>query len=298
MIATIRDFADPDADWAVGLLFDWDPGLPREAWRRIVMAQAAPMRRAIVAERDGERIGFGGVNDPEGLAYPLISVVAAAVKQSRGLGARMLAELLPLVDGADAGSGMPDHDQASLAIARHWGFEVLGHGIDSVLDLTAPQPAPDLPDGLATRIVPGVDAATSGPDVDAFLAQVGDFPEAEIYGARITNGILLQTAPDLVWVLIVDAEGVLAGCSLMPTAQGPWFIGFTGSAPRARGRGLARAAKQASHTYAYEAGARAVRTTNEERNQRMRALNASMGYVKVSGDLRLIRRATRPEAVG
>ena len=139
----------------------------------------------------------------------------------------------------------------------------------------------------------GADVAASGLDVDGFLAEVGDFPEVEIYGSRLTNEILLQMAPDLVWVLLVDADGVLAGSSLMPTGEGPWFIGFTGSAPRARGRGLARAAKQAAHRYAFDAGARAVRTTNEERNERMRALNASMGYVKVSGDLRLIRQGER-----
>ena len=97
-------------------------------------------------------------------------------------------------------------------------------------------------------------------------------------------------APDLVWLLLVDADGIVAGSSLMPHVDGPWFIGFTGTAPRARGRGLARAAKQAAHRYAFDSGARAIRTTNEERNERMRALNASMGYAKVSGDLRLIRR--------
>ena len=166
----------------------------------------------------------------------------------------MFAELLPLVAHADAGSGMPDHDEHSLAIARHWGFEVLGHGIDSVLELAEQPPAPGLPHAVEQRIVRGADVAASGLDVDAFLAQVGDFPEVEIYGSRLTNAILLQMAPDLVWVLLVDADGVLAGSSLMPTDEGPWFIGFTGSAPRARGRGLARAAKQAVHRYAFDAG--------------------------------------------
>lgn len=290
MTATIRDFTDDDIDWAVGLLLDWDPGLPPESWRRIVTAEAAPILRAIVAELDGERIGFGGVNVPEGLPYPLISVRVAEEHRGRGLGTRMFAELLPLVDRADAGAGMPDHDEHSLAIARHWGFEVLGHGIDSVLDLSEPPPSPDLPAGVEVRIVTGADAEASGVEVDSFLAQVGDFPESEIYGSRLTNAILLQMAPDLVWVLVVDDDGILAGCSLMPTVEGPWFIGFTGSAPRARGQGLARAVKRIAHRYAFDAGARAVRTTNEERNERMRTLNAALGYVPVAGDLRLIRR--------
>lgn len=290
MTASIRDFTDDDVDWAVGLLHDWDPSLPAETWRRIVTGEAAPLRRAIVAEVGGERVGLGAVNEPEGLPYPFISVVVDASHRGRGIGAAMYAELLPLVAEADAGSGMPDHDEHSLAIARHWGFEVLGHGIDSVLDLDVRPPDPVLPEGVLARVVTGADVATSGLDVDGFLGQVGDYPEVEIYGSRITNDILLQMAPDLVWVLLVDAEGILAVSSLMPMEEGPWYIGFTGSAPRARGRGTARAAKQAAHRYAFDSGARAIRTTNEERNERMRALNASMGYAKVSGDLRLIRR--------
>ena len=290
MTARIRDFTPDDVDWAVGFLHGWDPGLPPESWRRIVTAEAAPMRRAIVAEGDGERIGLGGVNEPEGLPYPLINVLVHQGHRGRGLGTAMFAELLPLVDQADVGAGMPDHDEHSLAIARHWGFELLGHGIDSVLELAEQPPEPVLPPGVEERIVRGADVADSGLDVDAFLAQVGDFPEVEIYGSRLTNSILLQMAPDLVWILLVDGDGVLAGSSLMPTEEGPWYIGFTGSAPRARGRGLARTVKQAAHRHAFEAGARAVRTTNEERNERMRTLNASMGYVKVAGDLRLVRR--------
>lgn len=290
MTASIRDFTDDDIDWAAGFLHDWDPGLPLETWRRIMTGEAAPMRRAIVVEVGGGRVGLGGVNDPEGLPYPFISVVVDAGHRGRGIGSAMYAELLPLVAQADAGAAMPDHDEHSLAIARHWGFEVLGHGIDSVLDLDVRPPDPLLPEGVEVRIVAGADVVASGLDVDAFLAQVGDYPEAEIYGTQTTNAILLQVAPDLVWLLLVDAEGIVAGSSLMPTVEGPWFIGFTGSAPRTRGRGLARAAKQAAHGYAFDSGARAIRTTNEERNERMRGLNASMGYAKVSGDLRLIRR--------
>jgi RimJ/RimL family protein N-acetyltransferase len=95
-------------------------------------------------------------------------------------------------------------------------------------------------------------------------------------------------------VLLVDEDGILAATALDPREGGEWYVLFTGCTPRARGRGLARAVKQAAHRYAYDGGARAVRTTNEERNERMRALNDAMGYAKVSGDVRLLRRSGAP----
>ena len=45
----------------------------------------------------------------------------------------------------------------------------------------------------------------------------------------------------------------------------------------------ARQAKEAAHAQARARGARSVRTTNEERNDRIRALNAALGYRPVSG---------------
>ena len=55
-----------------------------------------------------------------------------------------------------------------------------------------------------------------------------------------------------------------------------------GQRSRGRGQGLARAVKRIAHRYAFDAGARAVRTTNEERNERMRALNAVAGATSPS----------------
>ena len=245
MTARIRDFTDDDVDWAVGFLHDWDPGLPTEAWRRIVTAEAAPIRRAIVAEVDGERIGLGGVNEPEGLPYPLISVVVDAGHRGRGIGSAMFAELFPLVAQADAGSGMPDHDEHSLAIARHWGFEVLGHGIDSVLDLDVASAGPCLPDGVEARDRGRCRRGGLGARRRRFLAQVGDFPEAEIYGSPTH-----QRRSSCRW------HPTWSGCSSStPTAssparrscrtgEGPWFIGFTGSCP-AGSRARAGAGRQA-----------------------------------------------------
>jgi GNAT superfamily N-acetyltransferase len=291
MSVTIRDFADADADWVVALLVGWDPSLPEAFWRRVVTGEAAPIRRCVVAECSGSPCGFAAVNDPEGLPYPLLNVLVVPEFRGRGIGSVLLAEVLAAVGAGDVGAGLPDHDARSLAVAQHWGFDVLGHGIDSILEFDGDLPAPTVPPGMAIRVAEGAQAVAAGWDIDGFLARVGDFPEAQIYGSELTNSVLLSMAPDLLWVLVVDEEGIAAACSLMPQDEGPWYIGFTGSDPRVRGRGLARLAKEAAHAQARARGARSVRTTNEERNDRIRALNAALGYRPVSGDLRLVRRA-------
>jgi GNAT superfamily N-acetyltransferase len=126
-------------------------------------------------------------------------------------------------------------------------------------------------------------------DIDAFLDLVGDYPEAEVYGDRLSNALVLEICPEASWVVLLDDDGVLAGTALDSRDGQEWYVLFTGSVPRARGRGLARAVKQAAHRIAFEGGASSVRTTNEDRNERMRALNESLGYQRVSGDLRLFR---------
>jgi RimJ/RimL family protein N-acetyltransferase len=112
----------------------------------------------------------------------------------------------------------------------------------------------------------------------------------DVYGTTVTNASLLQTLPDFDWVLLVDEAGIVAASSVAPHDSGQWLIVFSGTSPRARGRGLARAAKEQAHAYARRGGATHVQTTNEERNARIRALNESMGYRRANGELRLVRR--------
>ena len=291
MTVTIRDFTDADLEWAVDLLVDWGPAMPADAYRRVLAGEAATMARCRVAELAGTRCGLAAIVEFEGMPRPMVSVVVDRRHRGAGVGSRLMADLDPHVSADEAAAGMPDDDEASLSIARHWGFEVLGHGVESVIDLAERPLAPELPAGVrlleaqASNLPPDVASA-----LEAFLGQVGDYPEAAIYGNTLSNEVVRQMTPEAIWLLTVDGEGVLAGTALDPRDGGEWYVLFTASAPRARGRGLARAVKQAAHRQAYDAGARAVRTTNEDRNAPMRALNEAMGYRRVSGDLRLVRR--------
>jgi len=287
MAVVIRDFTDNDLDWAVDLLVDWDPSLPADQYRRVMAGEAGTLRRSRVVESGGSPAGLGTIIDFEGLSKPLLSVVVARPERGVGLGSHLFADLWPHLPPGGAMSGLPDGDDRSLAVARHWGFDVLGHGIESVLTMPEPPPEPVLPTDVRVVHVPA--AHPAGHDIASFLVTVGDFPEAEVYGNSISNAGVVQLAPDALWLLLVDDVGILVGIAMDPRDSTEWYVLFTGSSPRARGRGLARSAKQAAHRLAFERGARSIRTTNEARNARIRALNASLGYVPVSGDIRLVR---------
>ncbi len=284
----MRDFAESDVEWCTDLLVGWDPSFPAESYRRVLTGEGARLIRLRVAELDGEPVGVGCVAEFEGVPRPLVSVVVTPTVRGRGVGSALFADVWPTVPDGLATAGMPDHDERSLAVARHWGFEVLGHGVESVLALTDEPVVPALPAGVLEVHV-GAESAAASRELDAFLAEVGDYPESADYGNSMSTSVVLQVAPRAVWVVLFDDVGTLAATVIDPREGGEWYVVFTATAPRARGTGMGRAVKQAAHRLAYEQGARAVRTTNEARNERMRALNAALGYVRVGGDIRLAR---------
>jgi GNAT superfamily N-acetyltransferase len=290
MTVTIRDFTEADLDWAVDLLVEWDPAAPADAYRRVLTGEAATMTRCRVAQDGDERRGLAAIVEFEGVWRPMVSVVVERGHRGAGIGSLLMADTIPHVTATEAASGMPDDDEVSLGIAQHWGFEVLGHGVESVVDLADRPPMPDLPADVRLLTLSAADlpddVATA---LEAFLDEVGDYPEGAIYGNTVSNEAVLQMAPEAIWLMVTDQAGVLAGTAVDPREGGEWYVLFTASAPRGRGRGLARAVKQAGHRLAYDQGARAMRTTNEARNMPMRALNEAMGYRRVSGDLRLVR---------
>ncbi len=290
MTPEIRDYTADDAGWIIDMLAEWDPTIPRDYWRRAVTGEVGSTDLFRVATVGGRPVGSVVIMRFEGMPRPFVSINVLPEYQAQGVGSALHRHLREHLPPGEVTSGMPDSDQRALDVVRHWGFEVLGHGIDSVLALSGAEPAPELPAGV--RIVVRPAAMTTGDDldIDGFLSEVGDYPEAADYGNSLSNAVVMEMAPNAVWLLLADDQGILAAVALDPRDSDEWYVLFTASSPRARGRGLARAAKGAAHRYAVEGGARSIRTTNEERNTRIRALNDALGYRAVSGDIRLVRR--------
>jgi GNAT superfamily N-acetyltransferase len=292
----IRDLVATDLDWCADLKSAWDQIFTRDEWRRAFSGEIAPIEVIRVAVDGDERLGVAAIIHPINVPYPQCDVHVAPQHQGRGVGSALFAELRPLLEHRTCGAGMVDKDPRAVAVAQAWGFEVISHGIDSRLALAPGGPAPAVPDGTLLRVVAAAEVAADGVDLDGMIAQAGDYPEAELLGYATTNAGLMAAAPDLLWFLLEDDQGLLAASGAVPRPEGDWYVMFSVTAPRARGRGLARAAKEQLHHWAAEHGAPGVQTTNDVSNARIRALNASMGYVPISGDVRLLRRPPGGEA--
>jgi mycothiol synthase len=91
-----------------------------------------------------------------------------------------------------------------------------------------------------------------------------------------------ETTPPAAQFAAVDDDGQVLAYALVNVSDvepGVAYHGMTGTARAARGRGVATAVKRAVILWARdEAGLRVLRTTNEERNAAMLAINRKLGY--------------------
>jgi GNAT superfamily N-acetyltransferase len=292
MAPVIRELEEADLDWCAALKRAWDPILTWAEWRRAFAGDMMPIEASRIAVDGDERLGVAVVVNPIDTAHPQADVHVAPEHQGRGVGAALFAQVRPLIERRTCAGAMIDRDQRALEVAQHWGFEVVSHGIDSRLPLRRDAPEPALPSGTRLRVIAAADVGATGLDLDGMFAAAGDYPEAELLGYATTNAGLMAMAPEMVWFVLEDDAGPLAATSVSPKPEEDWYVMFSATAPRARGRGLARAVKEHMHHWAATHGAPGVRTTNDVANERIRRLNAALGYVPVGGDIRLLRRPT------
>jgi GNAT superfamily N-acetyltransferase len=179
-----------------------------------------------------------------------------------------------------------DGDAGALAFADHYGLKPVGWGQLGHLHLTpthvAQQTAPR-PDGVQ------ITSLADRPDLDRAVYDLDALVQPEV------PTLALEPTPSFpAWRAgTVDDAGFLAELSLVAlrddhvvgsivvydNGDRMAFIGMTAVDPAARRQGIARALKVELAGRAARAGWERIETFNDGTNERMRALNANLGYV-------------------
>ncbi|MEZ5095627.1 MAG: hypothetical protein R2731_05655 [Nocardioides sp.] len=254
----------------------------------VIDPSATEDRTLLAAYDDGGLVGVGlqyhGIGIAPGRLYRLLVVADAAL--GSGLGSALQRELdAALPPDAVATSGeIDDRDQHALAVAEHWGYSVTQHSVTSRLGL-AGVPEPALPAGVSVEVSPRLAVADEAA-VEAMYAASQTNPEVAQTGVltlAALRAMAAETAGVLPVGLVVRDAGRPVALSFAIVADGEAQVVYTGVRPDARGRGLARLAKQALHVAAARLGASSAVTDNEDDNAGIRAVNAALGYRRVLG---------------
>ncbi len=259
------------------------------AWRAELLGTISTS--LAIATLDGRDVGAGSVawgtmGRDSGLAFIDLWVLPDA--RRRGVGDRLWTSFTAFArDGGlqRASVVVVDGDAASTAFAEHRGLVATGGGQLGGLDLAAAPPAtpPTLPDGVIITTLadrPELERAVFEverivrPEIPALAGEPD--PTFEAWQADMTSdeGFLRDLC------LIAIRDGAVAGVvQVYDGGDSKVFIGMTAIDPASRRMGLARALKQELARRAAARGYERIETYNDGANERIRALNESLGYV-------------------
>jgi len=269
------------------------PRTPAEWFERVRLAEPDAFRRFLVGEVDGEIVAIGVVLDNDLVANGVMArLVVDAAHRGRGHGAALAAALEALLPERDRPSAIfsvrvSDDDGVSRAWAERRGFRLHSHGIRSRLDLAAF-------DAGAHRAV--VDRALAAgyrfepPDdddrlYDLYAVLIQDVPDDFDPPSREAFDRQSRLQRDVVRLVATHGSDWAGLALLSPAgADGAWNA-FTGVLPEHRGHGVATALKVLAADEARRAGRDWIETMNHAHNAAMLAVNRSLGYRRVAGNL-------------
>jgi GNAT superfamily N-acetyltransferase len=290
---SIRPWRDEDTDFYVALRRAWDPTTGEDQLRRTAAGEGRTHLHRSVAEIDGQQVGFVQISVMPFSDQAQCLVLVAPEHRAKGIGTALFDSGIEAVSGRELGGFIWDSDVTSLRAAQNWGFAITSHAIESHLaakdaDLTEPA-AP----GYRLQFADDAELTdTDATALDEMMARSSTHPEAVELGWNLATADYRKLFHGLLWSIVWDGPRVVAMANTHPQHDADWSILFTSTDPDYRGRGLARVAKQLLHRNGFARGASGFATWNEERNEGIRALNRSMGYVATAGEYRLKREAT------
>jgi GNAT superfamily N-acetyltransferase len=260
---------------------------------------ATEERRLLTALDDGRLVGAGIRFRPRAAAtgMGIEHVVVEEWAEGRavastlhaGLERQPLGGVTFLVGQAEA------DDTSSVAVARHWGYEVTEVSVTSRLDL-GDTPRPLVPDDVTVEVSRSLEF-TDADEVDEMLDLSQTNPERESGGAltlRALRSMADRGRAARPLALVLRVGGRPAAITLALLLDGEAQVFYTGVAPRFRGRGLALLAKRLLHAELAASGARSAVTNNAEDNRGIRGVNDVLGYRR-TGAAAFLRRVLAGE---
>jgi GNAT superfamily N-acetyltransferase len=268
-----------------------------EAWRQVRIAVVpnerapsveelrrvgTPDRLLLLAELDGELAGSGLASRSEMAGLGSLAPRVLPRARRRGVGTALLEELAAHV----AGLGFSEanalvEDDGSLAFAERFGFREADRQVEQVRLVGTAEERPRAPAGielvtLAER--PDLSRAVYTQVAVEALADIPVDPPLQVSLEDWERG----------WVSLAEgtflalAGGEVVGCAgLLPDPDRADRAEHSLTAVRRdwRGRGVARALKQATIAWAAENGVGELYTWTQRGNERMQRLNERLGYV-------------------
>jgi len=281
-----RPYRPEDEDAVIGLMAE-HPDFIGTATDRILLR--LDHRVQLVGSEDDRVVAYASLLCPPWFDASQLSarVLVTSGRHNEGVGGAMWREILAATGSATTVHGLVAvGDERSLAIANHWGLSVYQTPIESVITFDE-RPAPArLPEGFRVEFIDDV-RNLGREDLDRLLIAADTSPEAGETGTHGMQGFDATPSP-VMGVVLHDADEPV-GVVFTLTDGTAGYVLFTGIHPGVRGRGLARAIKQAAHLAAYDQGVRRLTTSNEESNAAIRRLNESMGYERLRASHRVRR---------
>lgn len=301
MTVTVRPGDTDDAGRVAALLRAAGPliATPELVRWQLTGAPAAERFGLLVAEAgDGlagvARIGLLPESGEPGWGF--VNLVVNPRERGRGVGGALLAAAEARLAGLGvrrAYARVVD-EPAALAFAERHGYRRGRRSLLLGLDLAAavlPEPPPLAP---PVRLSTAADLGDPRPlyeaDLDAARDEPGDVGMAEISYADWRAAYWERPDLDRALTTVAVVDGAVVAFSVALTdGRDRYQSGMTGTRRDWRGRGLARAVKDASLRAARAAGHRTALTVNDAGNEAMLAVNRWHGYRPIAAEYRYLR---------
>jgi mycothiol synthase len=275
---------EPDVAAFLAIREEVDPEHPmtREAFDEV---QSAPGRLDLLAVADGVAVGCAFVERQHGDPASTLGYVSVRVLEGyrrRGIGTGLLrrcSDHTRSFGGTSLYAVARTEAVDSLAFLAHHGLEEVGRMQDVELELDRAEGIVSAPAGVAIvplspSLEPGAHEVALEADADVPSATPVRTGSLDRWRERNLGPLVLR---ELSFAAVAGGEVVgyaIAG-RCVPGIAEHWM---TGVRRDWRGRGVAKALKQAQIAAAKEAGLARLRTQNDLANAAMRRVNESLGY--------------------